>query len=96
MPFMQGIAASALIGTAAVLGGAYLYVKNGPRRHRASVGLSTGLVVGQQYGALAGLAVAGPGGALVGSMAGGIVGAVVGHDAATDGMGDLAAETVRP
>jgi hypothetical protein len=80
------VALNVAIGTAAVLGGAYLYAVHGPRKHRPALGLSTGLLVGQQYGALAGLVIGGPGGAVVGSVAGGIVGAVVGHDAATDGV----------
>jgi hypothetical protein len=91
MPWFQTAAFNVLVGTAAVLGGAYLYAKNGPRRHRPALGLSTGLLVGQQYGALAGLAIGGPGGAIVGSVAGGIVGAVVGHDSATDGMSEISA-----
>ena len=83
--FFRSVAFNVLLGTAAVLGGAWLYAKKGPRRHRPALGLSTGLLVGQQYGALTGLALGGPGGLLIGSVAGGIVGAVVGHDAATDG-----------
>ena len=70
-----------LIGSAALVGGVYLYSVYGPKRHRLPLGLSAGLLLGQQYGAMTGLAVAGPGGAMVGAVAGGIAGAVVGHEA---------------
>lgn len=76
---------SALVGTAALAGGAYLYAVNGPRKNRGPLGLATGLLVGQQIGALAGWALAGPAGLLPGSMTGGVAGAVLGHDFATPG-----------
>ncbi len=79
-----------LLGTAAIVGGVILYTKYGPRKHRALVGLSAGLVVGQQYGTLAGLAIAGPLGGAVGSVAGAATGAVIGHGMATDAPGVVA------
>ena len=71
-----------LLGTAAVVGGAMLYMKCGPRKHRGVVGLSPGLVVGHQLGTVAGLAVAGPLGGAVASVAGATAGAVIGHELA--------------
>ena len=81
---------SFLIRTAAVVGGVILYTKYGPRKHRAIVGLASGLVVGQQYGTLAGLAIAGPLGGAIGSVAGAATGAVLGHGLAVGDVPDLA------
>jgi hypothetical protein len=81
--FMRTAAWSALVGTATVLGGTYLYATYGPRKNRGPLGLAAGMLVGQQIGAIAGWALAGPAGLLPGSMTGGIAGAVLGHDVAT-------------
>lgn len=75
-----------LLGTAAIVGGVVLYTKYGPRKHRAVVGLSAGLVIGQQYGTVTGLAIAGPIGAAVGSVAGAATGAVIGHGLASEAV----------
>jgi len=83
MPMLRQAAFSVLIGTAAVIGGAYLYTTYGPRKHRKPVGLATGLLVGQELGALTGFAVGGPAGGVVGAMAGGVAGAAIGHDLVT-------------
>ena len=74
---------SLLIGSAAVVGGTYLYTVYGPRKHRGPAGLATGLLVGQQVGAVAGFALGGPAGVFPGAMAGGVAGAVLGHDLVT-------------
>lgn len=80
---IRSAAWSFLIGTAAVVGGVYLYSVYGPRKHRPTVGLAAGLMLGQQVGAVTGLALGGPAGLLPGSTIGGIAGAVLGHDVAT-------------
>lgn len=72
------------LGTAALVGGVVLYTKYGPREHRALVGLSAGLVSGQQYGTVTGLAIAGPIGAAVESVAGVATGAVIAHGLASE------------
>lgn len=74
---------SLLVGSAAVVGGAYLYMTYGPRKHRQPVGLAAGLLLGQEVGAVAGFALGGPAGIVPGSMLGGIAGAAIGSDLAT-------------
>ena len=72
-----------LLGTAAVVGGVYLYSVYGPRKHRQPLGLATGLLLGPQVGAVTGYALGGPMGLLPGSTVGAIAGAVIGHDLTT-------------
>ena len=80
---IRSAAWSFLIGSAAVVGGVYLYSVYGPRKHRAPLGLASGLMLGQQVGAVAGYALGGPAGLLPGTTLGGIAGAVLGHDLTT-------------
>ncbi len=84
MSVYQRAAWSFALGTAAVIGGTWLYVTYGPRKHRKPAALAAGLVLGQQVGAVAGLALAGPAGFLPGSAVGAIAGAVLGTDLAAE------------
>jgi hypothetical protein len=93
---LRSAALSTLAGTAAVVGGAYLYAVYGPRRSRVVVGHVTGMMVGQHIGAIAGWALAGPAGLLTGSMAGGVAGAVIGDDLATGAYARAAAPPEEP
>ena len=87
---VRSAAWSFLFGTAAIVGGVYLYSVYGPRKHRAPLGLASGMLLGQHLGAVAGYALGGPVGLLPGSTLGGIAGAVLGHDLTTSDAGAAA------
>ena len=75
---LRGALVNTLIASAAIVGGALLYAKYGPRRHRGTLGTCAGMVLGHEYGALAGLAVGGPVASVIGGAAGGVAGAILG------------------
>lgn len=68
-----------IIGTAAIIGGLYLYKKYGGKR-RNLIAHGAGMALGHEVGGTAGQAIGGPIGAIVGGAVGAAAGVVAAHD----------------